>query len=128
MRISTQPTDDALTQLRKALEIKDPSELERDGTIQRFEYCYELLWKLAQKVLRANEVEAEIPRQVFRELGRIGWISNVEDWINFQKMRNLTSHEYGKGLAEKSYILAGQFLPLAENLLAILKEKAQAND
>lgn len=128
MKISTQPSEDALNQLRSALAISEPSDLERDGTIQRFEYCYELLWKLAQRVLKENEIEAEIPRQVFRELGRIGWINNVEAWLQFQKMINPTSHEYGKELAEKSYLLAKQFLPIAEELLSVLKEKAQANE
>jgi nucleotidyltransferase substrate binding protein (TIGR01987 family) len=128
MAIITQTTEDALAQLKKALDLSAPSELERDGTIRCFEYCYELLWKLAQRVLKANGIKAEIPREVFRALGRIGWIDNVEAWLAFQKMRNLTGHEYGRVLAEKSYQLAHQFLPLAENLLIILKEKAQANE
>lgn len=122
-RTSIKPTEDALKQLRTALTIVTPTELERDGTIQRFEYCYELLWKLARRVLKDNEVEAEVPRVVFRELGRLGWINNVEEWIEFQKYRNLTSHEYGAELAKNSYQLAVKFLPLAEGLLEVLKGK-----
>lgn len=124
MTLSTQPTKDALKNLKDALAISNPSDLERDGTIQRFEYSYELIWKLGQKILKDQEITAETPRNVFRELGRIGWIDNVEDWIEFQKIRNETSHEYGKALADKSYKLAKKFLPLAENLFDILQKKA----
>lgn len=123
MSISLKPTEDALRNLQEALLIQKPSDLERDGCIQRFEYCYELLWKLSQKILKQNEVDADTPRNVFRELGRIGWINNVEIWIEFQKSRNETSYEYGKKLAEKSYQLAKDFYPIATSLLNILKEK-----
>lgn len=124
--ISLQPTKEALKNLENALAIQNPSDLERDGSIQRFEYCYELTWKLAQRILKENEVEAETPKVVFRELGRLGWINNVEAWLEFQKSRNETSHEYGKTLAEKSYRLAKIFLPLALQLFSILKEKTGA--
>lgn len=120
---SFKPAEDALLNLEIALKIEKPSDLERDGTIQRFEYCYEIIWKLAQRILKDNEVLAETPKAIFKELGRLGWINNVEEWIEFQKIRNLTSHEYGKVLAEKSYALSKTFLPLAINLLSILKNK-----
>ncbi len=123
MKTSVGPAEKALKNLEEALAIQNPSDLERDGTIQRFEYCYELIWKLAQRTLKDNDLEAETPKIVFRELGRVGWIDNVEAWIAFQKMRNETSHEDGKALAEKSYILSKSFLPLALKLFVVLKDK-----
>jgi len=120
---SIKPAEDALFNLDTALKILKPTDLERDGTIQRFEYCYEIIWKLSQRVLKDNEIIAETPKSVFKELGRLGWIDNVEEWMAFQKMRNLTSHEYGKVLAEKSYELSKIFLPLAMKLFLILKNK-----
>lgn len=125
MKISLPPTSDALQNLSQALSIQTPSDLERDGTIRRFEYCYEILWKLAQRVLRQNEIHAETPKNVFRELGRLGWINNVEDWMAFQKARNETSHEYGLKLALHSYALAKVFLPMAQDLFEVLKEKSR---
>lgn len=123
--VSFKPTQDTLKNLKEALEISSPSDLERDGTIQRFEYCYELVWKLAQRVLKDNEIETDTSKSVFRELGRLGWIANVEMWIDFQKMRNETGHEYGEQLAKKSYHLAQIFLPMASELVQILKTKNQ---
>ena len=123
-QINTSIAADALKQLKEALNINSPSTLERDGTIQRFEYCYEIMWKLARRILKENEIEADVPKTVFRELGKLGWIDNVEDWIAFQKSRNETSHEYGEKLAIQSYALAKNFLPLATQLLKVLNEKA----
>ncbi|MGZ3782409.1 MAG: HI0074 family nucleotidyltransferase substrate-binding subunit [Pseudobdellovibrionaceae bacterium] len=122
--LSISPLQKALKNLKEALAIKNPTELERDGTVQRFEYSYELIWKFSQKILKENEIEAETPRNVFRELGRIGWINNVEEWFDFQKSRNETSHEYGEALAIKSYALAKKFYPLAEDLLKVLISKS----
>lgn len=123
MKLSLNPSKEALAHLELALSIKKPSDLERDGTIQRFEYCYELMWKLAQRTLKNYEVEAESPKATFREMGRLGWVSSVEAWLEFQKSRNETSHEYGEKLAKKSYELAKVFLPLAKELFSILQKK-----
>lgn len=125
MKTSLQPSQDALKNLEQALMIGQPTDLERDGTIQRFEYCYEIIWKSAQRILKENEVQAETPKAVFRELGRLGWIQNVEDWLAFQKARNETSHEYGLKFALHSYELAKKFLPMAQNLYAVLLEKSR---
>lgn len=126
IQITTQLAENALQSLKEALDIQNPSKLERDGTIQRFEYCYEVIWKLARRTLKENEIEAEVPKIIFRELGKLGWIDNVEDWLAFQKSRNETSHEYGEKLAIKSYNLSKIFLPMAQNLLHILKSKVNA--
>lgn len=122
--ISTKMAQDALRNLEEALTIKNPSKLERDGTVQRFEYSYEIIWKLARRILKLNEIEADVPKTVFRELGRLSWIDNVEDWISFQKSKNETSHEYGEKLAQKSYDLTKHFLPLAKKVLAVLEAKS----
>lgn len=50
-------------------------------------------------------MRAEYPKTVFRELGRLGWIDNVEAWLDFQEARNDTSHEYGLKYALASYKL-----------------------
>lgn len=125
MSISLKPAKDALNNLEEALKLQSPSKLERDGVVQRFEIAYEQTWKAAQRILRENEIFVETPKDVFRELGRINWINNVESWIEFQKSRNETSHEYGEKLAQKSYELAKVFLPIGLNLLNVLKDKSR---
>ena len=52
---------------------------------------------------------------------RLGWINNVEEWLEFQQARNDSSHEYGIKYATTSYKLAKVFLPLAQQLFTELK-------
>ena len=66
----------------------------RDGAIQRFEYTFELTWKMMQRVLKAQGIEAGSPKQVFRSALKADFIENVEDWFLFLEKRNLTVHIY----------------------------------
>jgi nucleotidyltransferase substrate binding protein (TIGR01987 family) len=67
---------------------------ERDGAIQRFEYTFELSWKVAKRVLGEHGIEALTPKNVIRELANKGWIDNPELWMAFLRARNQTSHTY----------------------------------
>jgi uncharacterized protein YutE (UPF0331/DUF86 family) len=59
--------------------IKAPANtLERYGIIQRFEYCIEISWKSAKKVLEHDEHVADTPRNIFRELAKINWIDKQD--------------------------------------------------
>lgn len=116
--------DKALKTLREGVEKTSLTQLEKDGVIQRFEYSFELLWKTAKKVLEVQGVAIGTPKSVIRELGRLGWIEDVEIWFEFLQARNRTSHEYGEKLAAIVLKSARDFLPLAENLVMTLKEKA----
>lgn len=77
------------------------SELERDGAIQRFEYTFELTWKTLKKILRFKGIEANSPRDVFREAAKNNLIDEPLIWFNFLQKRNLTSHTYNEEYAEE---------------------------
>ena len=114
----------ALTSLKEALDTNITSDLERDGVIQRFEYTIELTWKLAKRVLNENGLTAIAPKEVIREMAKIGWIDNPKIWINFIKYKNLTSHTYNEKIAQEVYEKAKQFYPICTELVEILKEKS----
>lgn len=116
--------DKALLTLREGLTKTQLSQLEKDGVIQRFEYSFELLWKTAKRVLESQGLSIDTPKNVIRELGRIGWINDVETWLEFLRARHKTSHEYGEKLAASVFLAAQNFLPLAEQLVTTLKTKA----
>jgi nucleotidyltransferase substrate binding protein (TIGR01987 family) len=63
--------------------------LARDACIQRFEFCIELAWKTAGKVLGSKSASANT---VIREMARDGLIANPETWFEFIWARNQTSH------------------------------------
>jgi nucleotidyltransferase substrate binding protein (TIGR01987 family) len=119
----------SLSPLRKALEslkkgyTDNPSELERDGVIQRFKYTLELCWKSSKKILYANGIEVDTPKNVVGELGQLGWIPNPEDWIDYIDKRNETSHMYNEEVAIKIFGIIRGFISDVEALLITLEKK-----
>ena len=114
------PLKKAVASLRDALsQPKNP--YTRDATIQRFEYTFELAWKLTRRRLAQSGVEAFNLKELFRAAARQGLVDEVEPWFAYLKGRNLTSHTYNENTAEEVYLLAKAFLPDAERLLARLE-------
>lgn len=94
----------ALKKLEIALE-KDAhlDELYLDGTIQRFEFVYELSWKLMKSYLEYQGIEVVSPRETFREGFKDGIIHDATEWINLMINRNRTSHTYNEETAWDIY-------------------------
>lgn len=97
--------------------------LERDGIIQRFEYCLEVSWNSAKKVLEYHKFRIDTPRNIFRELARLQWINNPDEWIEFIDARNKTSHLYHEAVAEEIFKQVAPFLKASLHLLQVLQEK-----
>ena len=116
--------ESAILALKQGLEKNPPSELERDGVIQRFEFSFELSWKIIRKVLielGRSDVSAS-PRPILRGGTEEGLITNIEDWMVFLEARNSIAHTYSSQTAQKVYEHAKSFLVSAENLLVNLKK------
>lgn len=102
---------DRYTDFRKALErLKEAldEDLSKgniivDGAIQRFEFTFELAWKLAKAVLNYNGIEAETPRPVIKEAFKAKIIEDGESWIDMLEDRNKTSHIYDEAQALTIY-------------------------
>lgn len=122
MSLILTPLEKALTALSEALAAEKTS-LNRDATIQRFEYSFELTWKLLKRYLSENaSLKEGSIKNVFRESAKLGLLNHVENWFEYLQARNLTSHTYNEKTAEATYEAAKKFLPDAMQLLAILKE------
>lgn len=110
----------AIARLDEALRKEPANDLERDGCIQRFEYTYELAWKMIRRHFMVTGLpDAAILgwRELFREAARHGLIEDAELWFSFHKARNITSHNYDEEKADASYTSAKLFLPHAKKLL-----------
>ena len=94
----------ALKRLKEVL-AEDPSKTTAiiDGTIQRFEFTFELSWKLARDVLYHNGIETNNPRSAIKEAFKENLITEAELWINMMEDRNRTSHIYDEAEAFKIY-------------------------
>lgn len=120
--ISTAPLKNALASLRRGY-VDNPSEIVRDGIIQRFEFSIEQCWRCAQKVLFANSIETDTPKNIFRELAKLGWIESAEPWFLYLKARNQTSYTYKEEIAKQVFSIIADFMHDAEKLLVTLDQK-----
>jgi len=101
------------------------NEYTRDATIQRFEYTYELAWKMLKRYLALEAgIEEFNIKNLYREAGRQQLIDNVEQWFVYHKARNLTSHTYNQRAAEETYSIIQQFFPDVKKLFAKLSNKS----
>jgi nucleotidyltransferase substrate binding protein (TIGR01987 family) len=84
---STLELEKALLSLKKALDApKD--DLSRDATIQRFEFCVELSWKVAKKITGTT---SSAPKEVIREMAQNKFIDDVAFWLKAIDQRNLSA-------------------------------------
>jgi nucleotidyltransferase substrate binding protein (TIGR01987 family) len=74
-----------------------------DGTIQRFEFCIELFWKVLKKKLAEQGIVVKSPKEAFQEAYQLEWIDDQTLWLSMLNDRNESSHTYNDGLAEKIY-------------------------
>lgn len=96
----------------------------RDGAIQRFEYTFELCWRMMARVLKERGVEAGSPKLIFREAAKDGLISDIEPWLEFLKSRNLVTHTYNEDVAIEVFNQAKRFPEFAKEALKRVKENA----
>ena len=103
--------------------IKDnPTDVERDAAIQRFEYCFELAWKSLQEVLKKEGFtieELSSPKKVIKTAFQASYIANDEIWITMLQERNLTSHTYNEQLAKDIY---NDFKSFYEAMIEVVKK------
>jgi len=114
--------------IQRALNDTRDEEL-RDAVIQRFEYTYELSWKMLKRRLEADSaspssVDAMSFRELIREGAERGLIEDVEAWMLYRSQRNLTSHVYDAEKAARVFETAVQFAGAARSLLDALQGSA----
>lgn len=96
----------ALERLQSALRKEpDADDMYLDATIQRFEFCFELAWKLMKCVLDYEGIEVSSPRSSIREGWKQGMVADAENWLDMQEKRNLSSHTYNQATALEVYKL-----------------------
>ncbi len=101
----------------------------RDSVIQRFEYTYELSWKMLKRQL---EIDAPTPemidalgfRDLIREGAERGLIRDPAAWFKYREQRNITAHTYDEKKAAQVYMTALRFYGDA---LALFRELEKRN-
>ena len=124
---------EALASLRRALVRwrPNPSDEEiRDACIQRFEYCFELSWKMLKRRLEldlpdATGVDAMSYRELIRSGAEHGLIVDAAAWMLYRDKRNTTSHTYNAARAAEVAAVIPAFEAHALDLLSLLQARNQ---
>ena len=115
----------ALNKLQIALEKNiSADELYLDGLIQRFEFCFELAWKLMKIFLYHEGIAVNAPRSAIRKSFENELISDVEGWLDMLESRNLSTHTYDENTAKEIYkSIADKYIFLFEEFDERIKNK-----
>ena len=78
-------------------------DLEIDGAIQRFEFTFELFWKLLKIYLETQGFISLSPKACFKDAYKIGLLQNQEIVIKMLDDRNLSVHTYDHKISRKIF-------------------------
>lgn len=111
-KLILEPFRKAMLSLDAALAMSPVEDIIRDGTIQRFEYTYELAWKMIRRHFEwrcDTGMESMARKDIYREAARYGLIKDPVAWFNYNEARNATSHDYARSKADQTYELIKEF-------------------
>ncbi|MBX3329400.1 MAG: nucleotidyltransferase substrate binding protein [Nitrospira sp.] len=110
----------AITRFSEAL-IAPVNDLTRDAAIQRFEFCFELAWKVIQERARAEGLDCQSPKGCLKLAYKNSWINDETGWLAMLEDRNRTAHTYDETLAKDVYRRLPAHLPLLQALNTYLQ-------
>lgn len=120
--------DKAVNRLEEALieYAKAQSDIVRDGTIQRFEFCVELAWKtLREYLIDQGYTEVNSPKAVMKQAYADGLLGSEDEWLSLLNDRNVTSQIYDDATAEQVFDhIRSCYVDLFRKLIEMLKEKS----
>jgi len=114
--------------LREAMErpLSELSQLEKEGVIQRFEYTFELAWKVLKDKMENDGLilDQVSPKAVVRQAYAAKYIDKPETWLRMIGDRNLMSHTYDFVKFEAVIqSIAREYLPMLQDWYMDLLEE-----
>lgn len=131
MQLDFSSYEKALASLQRVLDrsrtMPDDEDI-RDACIQRFEYTYELAYKMLKRQLEQELPSSEeLDHLPFKELIRVGaergLIADPQRWFDYRDKRNITSHTYDEAKAREVFDILAAFSVDAASLLSRLKAR-----
>ena len=119
--------EQALKMWEKALNITF-SDISRDASIQRYEFSFELLWKVIKKYLQEIEgFECNSPKSCFREIRMTLELSesDIEICMSMIEDRNLSVHTYLEKMANGLYAKLPEYARVSKLIAKKIKTKAK---
>ncbi len=97
----------------------------RDSAIQRFEFTFEIFWKLIKTALKQLEgTECNSPKSCMRELFRNKYVEEpeLEKLLEMVDDRNLTVHTYHEEIAEDLFNKLKRYISLIKSVIEKIDE------
>ncbi len=109
----------AFSLLREAMDndLAKLSPLEKEGIIQRFEYTFELAWKVLKDKMESDGIVLDqiSPKAVVRQAFAAKYINDPDTWLKMIGDRNLMGHTYDFAKFEAVIqAIAEDYLPMLE--------------
>jgi nucleotidyltransferase substrate binding protein (TIGR01987 family) len=100
----------------------------KESTIQRFETCWDCLWKVLKRYLEEAIGLPEVPNgpnPIIRLAGENHLLSTpVEQWLKYARVRVDTSHDYSGEKADDALEIMGDFIDDAIGLYQTMSEES----
>lgn len=108
----------------------DLSELEMEGLVQRFEYTFELAWKVLQDLLIYKGYDFMLgPNGTMKMAFEDGLITDHDAWRRMAKSRNTLSHVYDEAeVLPIVHLIYSDYAPLLKQLDDSLGSLSQNQD
>jgi nucleotidyltransferase substrate binding protein (TIGR01987 family) len=118
-------------QLERALKtleqiIDEPMREDRsnvDASIHRFEFTFELFWKLLKGLLESEGIDKHSPKQILIAAYSAYMINDEKIWLAMLEDRNNTSHTYKEKLADEIYLRIKKYVKVLRSEFEDLKKK-----
>lgn len=113
----------AYQRLTESLEVEVTNDVIIDGVIQRFEFTFELSWKLMKAYLEYEGLKnLNSPRSTIRAAFKNKLIEDGDKWVGMLLDRNKTSHIYDEDKAREIYDkIKTEHIDRFKNLLDVME-------
>lgn len=92
----------AFQQFAKAVQVEEPSDLERAGIIQFYEFTFELAWKTLKDYLKEAGYLIKSPRETIKQAFQNGYLQDGHLWLSMLEKRNDLAHAYKEEIAAEA--------------------------
>lgn len=97
-----------------------------ESVIQRFEICFDCMWKVLRRHLEEYLGLSNVPyspKPLFRTVHEADMLpSPIENWLAYANTRNATSHDYSGEKAQEALFLMSDFIKDAIALYQAMTE------
>lgn len=120
-----QNLEHAYAQLKKGLALAKPSDIERQGIIQSFEFTFELSWKSLKDYLESKGVLVSFPRDVIKQAFHHEILEEGEVWLQMLDKRNLLAHTYDEEKTEEAMkLIREKFFGAVTQLIGFFEKES----